>query len=132
MSYLPLFILILYVINRGTAYTQAMFMNCDHSILTYRFFRTPKVILGLFRERLKTIILINLMPAMVIAIGLPVLLLITGGTDNVLNYAALFFSIIAISVFFSVHYLVLYYLLQPYNVSTEMKSSTYSVIQTIT
>lgn len=132
MSYLPLFILILYAINRGTAYTQAMFMNCDHSMLTYRFFRTPKVILGLFRERLKTIILINLMPAMVIAIGLPVLLLITGGTDNVLNYAALFFSIIAISVFFSVHYLVLYYLLQPYNVSTEMKSSTYSVIQTIT
>ncbi len=36
------------------------------------------------------------------------------------------------SVFFSVHYLVMYYLLQPYNVHTEMKSSTYSVVQGVT
>ena len=36
------------------------------------------------------------------------------------------------SIFFSVHYLVMYYLLQPYNVNTEMKSSTYRVVQAIT
>lgn len=29
------------------------------------------------------------------------------------------------SVFFSVHYLTLYYLLQPYTASTELKSGTY-------
>lgn len=31
------------------------------------------------------------------------------------------------SVFFSVHYLMLYYLLQPYNAGTEMKSGTYQL-----
>ena len=36
------------------------------------------------------------------------------------------------SVFFSVHYLVMYYLLQPYNVNTEIKSSTYRVVQAVT
>ena len=132
LRYLPYFVFIMYIINRGTVVTQAMFMNCDHSMLTYRFYKTPKVILSLFKERLKTLIQINLLPAIVIAIGLPLTLYLTGGTDNPLNYAILFISIIAMSIFFSVHYLILYYLLQPYNVNIEMKSSTYTIAQTIT
>ena len=36
------------------------------------------------------------------------------------------------SIFFSVHYLVMYYLLQPYNISTEIKSSTYKALQGVT
>ena len=132
MTMLPWFVFVMYIINRGTVVTQAMFMNCDHSMLTYRFYRTPKVILSLFKERLKTLIKINLLPAIIIAIGLPVLLYLTGGTDNYLNYIVLFISIIAMSIFFSIHYLVMYYLLQPYNVNIEMKSSTYTLVQWIT
>ncbi len=132
LIYLPYFVFVMYILNRGTTVTQAMFMNCDHSMLTYRIYRTPKVILGVFKERLKTLILINLVPALLIGIGLSFLLYITGGTDNNLNYIILFISIIAMSIFFSVHYLVMYYLLQPYNANTEMKSSTYSIVQGIT
>lgn len=132
LTYLPYFVFIMYTLNRGTTLTQAMFMNCDHSMLTYRFYRTPKVILGMFKERLKTLISVNLLPAFVIAIGLPVLLWATGGTDNPLNYVVLFVSIISMSIFFSVHYLVMYYLLQPYNINTELKSATYKTVQSIT
>ena len=132
LTYLPYFVFIMYLINRGTVLTQALFMNCDHSMLTYRIYRTPKVILGLFKERLKTLIGINLIPATIIAIGLPLILYVSGGTDNILNYVVLFVSIIAMSIFFSVHYLVMYYLLQPYNIDTEIKSSTYKVVQALT
>lgn len=132
LIYLPYFVFIMYLINRSSSVTQAMFMNCDHSMLTYRIYRTPKVILGIFKERLKTLITINLLPAFLIGGGLALLLYLSGGTDNPLNYAILFVSIIAMSIFFSVHYLVMYYLLQPYNVSTEMKSSTYKVVQGLT
>lgn len=132
MVYLPYFVFIMYCINRSSSVTQAMFMNCDHSMLTYRIYRTPKVILGIFKERLKTLITINLLPAFLIGGGLALLLYLSGGTDNPINYAILFISIIAMSIFFSVHYLVMYYLLQPYNVSTEMKSSTYKVVQGLT
>ena len=132
MTMLPWFVFVMYMINRGTVVTQSMFMNCDHSMLTYRFYKTPKVILALFKERLKTLIKINLLPAIVISIGLPILLYITGGTNNYINYIILFVSILAMSIFFSVHYLVMYYLLQPYNVNIEMKSSTYSVVQWVT
>lgn len=132
LVYLPYFVFIMYLLNRGTTVTQAMFMNCDYSMLNFRIYRTPSVILGLFKERLKTLIVVNLLPATIIAIALPVILFLSGGTNNSLNYIVLFISIISISIFFSVHYLVVYYLLQPYNINTEIKSSTYQVIQAIT
>ena len=132
LVYLPYFVFIMYMINKGTVVTQAMFMNCDHSMLTYSVFRNKKMVLSLFKERLKTLIYINLLPALVIATSLVLLLYFTGGTDNFLNYIVLFVSIISMSVFFSVHYLVMYYLLQPYNVNIEMKSATYKLVQTVT
>ena len=118
---LPIFLILMYWINRGRGLTEALFFNCDHSMLTYRFFRQPKMLLELFTARLKTLVIINLMPAGVIALGLPLLLFLSGGSDG-LHYVVLFCSILAMSVFFSVHTLVLYYLLQPYNVGLESRS----------
>lgn len=48
------------------------------------------------------------------------------------HYAVLFVSILCMSVFFSVHYLTIYYLLQPYNAGTEMKSATYQLVMSAT
>ncbi|MDO5112636.1 MAG: hypothetical protein Q4E65_10055 [Clostridia bacterium] len=132
LTYLPYFLFVMYLINCGKTVTQAMFMNCDHSMLTYRFYRQPKAILALFVERLKYVIAINLLPAGVIALGLPLLLYASGGTAEPLNYVVLFVSIIAMSVFFSVHHMVMYYLLQPYNVNLESKSATYGIVNWIT
>ncbi len=132
LTFLPYFLFVMYLVNRGRAITQAMFVNCDHSMLTFRFYRQPKVILALFAERLKYIVAINLMPAAVIAFGLPLLLYLSGGTNEPLNYLLLFISIIAMSVFFSVHTLVLYYLLQPYNIQMETKNAIYGIVNYIT
>lgn len=132
LTFLPYFLFIMYWVNRGRAITMAMFINCDHSMLAYRFYRQPKVILALFAQRLKYVAAINLLPASVIAIGLPLLLFLTGGTDQPLHYVLLFLSIIAMSVFFSVHTLVLYYLLQPYNIQMETKNATYSILNALT
>ena len=132
LTYLPYFVFIMYLINRGESVTRAMFMNSDHSMLTYAFFRKPEAILKLFKERLKSIILINLLPATVIGLGLPLILLLTGGTGNPLNYFVLFISIIAMSIFFSVHHLVIYYLLQPYNINSETKNTTYTIVNILT
>lgn len=128
----PFMAYFMFFLNNGTVITQAMFMNCDHSMLTYKFYRKPKVILGLFKERLKTLIKINIVPAFVIAVSLPVILFASGGTDNYLNYILLFVATISMSIFFSTHYLVIYYLIQPYNKESEMKSSTYRIIVTFT
>lgn len=132
MVFLPYFVFIMYAINRGTSFTRALFMNCDHSLLTYAFYKQPGQVLKLFAIRLREIIKINLLPAAVIGGGLALLLFATGGTGNPLNYAVLVVSVLCMSIFFSVHYLVIYYLLQPYNVQTEMKSAAYQLVLTAT
>lgn len=124
---LPWFAFVMYTINRGTAFTQALFMNCDRSMLTYSFYKNPSCILKLFRLRLQGIIGVNLFPAAVLASGAPLLLYISGGTAEPLYYLFYPASILAMSIFFSVHYLTLYYLLQPYTASTELKSGTYKL-----
>lgn len=132
MNLLPYFVFILYLMNRGSVITQAMFFNCDHSMLAYRFYRQPNAILSLFQSRLKLLVSINLMPASLLAFGLPVLLFLSGGTEQWINYLLLPISIFAMSVFFSIHHLVLYYLLQPYNINMEQKSHTYALAGSIT
>lgn len=132
LSFLPYFVFVMYSINRGTGFTRALFANCDHCLLTYSFYKQPKHILKLFQIRLRELIKINLLPALVIALGLDLLLYVSGGTDAVVNYMILFVTIVALSIFFSVHYLTIYYLLQPYNIGTEIKSGMYQVITTVT
>ncbi len=132
MTFLPYFVFIMYAMNRGTGFTRALFVNCDHSLLTYSFYKQPKLILKLFRIRLKEIIKVNLLPAGVVGGGLALLLFASGGTDNPMNYGIIIVSVLCMSIFFSVHYLTLYYLLQPYNAGTEIKSGTYQIIMAVT
>lgn len=129
---LPYFVFIMYAINRGTPFTNALFMNCDHSLLTYSFYKKPEMILALFRIRLREIIKINLLPALAIATGVDIMLYVTGGTTHMIHYVIIAVSILCMSIFFSIHYLTIYYLLQPYNIHTELKSATYQIVLTIT
>lgn len=132
LNWLPYFVFIMYAINRGTSFTKALFMNCDHSLLTYSFFKQPKFVLKLFQIRLREIMKINAVPAMVIGAGLALILYASGGTDSWLDYVVLVVSILSMSVFFSIHYLTIYYLLQPYNAGIEMKSGTYQLVLSVT
>ena len=88
--------------------------------------------LKLFQIRLREIMKINAVPAVVIGSGLALTLYTSGGTDHPVNYVILIVSILCMSMFFSVHYLTIYYLLQPYNAGTEIKSRTYRIVMTAT
>ena len=132
MTWLPYFAFIMYMINRGTGFTRALFMNCDHSLLTYSFYKQPGYVLKLFQIRLREIMKINAVPALVIGTGLVLILFVSGGTNNSLDYVVLLVSILSMSLFFSIHYLTVYYLLQPYTAGTEMKSGTYRIVMILT
>ena len=86
----------------------------------------------LFKIRLREIVKINLLPAIVLALGYMAILFICGGIDQAFLAFISFISIISMSIFFSTHYLILYYLLQPYNAHTEVKSPIYSTIISLT
>lgn len=126
------FVIIMYFINRGSIITQAMFYNCDHAMLTFNFYRNPKVILNIFKTRVLTVSKVNLIPAVIIAFSLPILLYLSGGTPCAIDYVSIPIFIITLSIFFSIHYLVIYYLFQPYDKNMKMKSISYSVISMLT
>ncbi len=125
------FILIMFFLNRGEVITKAMFYNCDHAMLKYSFYRKPKNILNLFKKRLITIIYINLITSSVIVIGnLGILLLLKNYNLSLMLSNIIF--IISLNILFSIHYLVIYYLFQPFNKNMEIKKKKYSVIITFT
>lgn len=128
----PMTLFFMYAINRGTRFTSVLFINCDHSLLTYSFYKKPGYILQLFQIRLREIIKVNLLPAAVISAGLALLLFVSGGTDKPVIYVVMIASVLCQSIFFSVHYLTIYYLLQPYNAGTEIKSGMYQIITFVT
>lgn len=127
MDSLPYLVFVMYLINRGTGFTTALFVNCDHSLLTYPFYKKLGYILKLFWIRLGEMIKVNLLPAAVIGSGLSLLLYMSGGMAQPLDYLVLAGSAVCLGIFFSVYYLTLYYLLQPYNAGTELKSAAYKV-----
>lgn len=132
MHSFPIMPFAMYILNRGTGFTQALFFNCDHSLLTYGFFKKPKNVLHLFAIRLREIVKINLLPSALLGISLDILLYLSGGCVKWLTYLLLFVTVNAFSIFFSVHYLTIYYLFQPYNAATEVKSATYQLISGVT
>ena len=129
---LPMVAFAMYVLNKGQGYTRALFTNCDHSLLTYPVYRKGENILKLFRIRLREISKINLLPSAALAAGLSILLFFSGGPDNPIFYLVVIVSVIALGIFFSVHYLAMYYLLQPFTVNTEIKSGLYQIIMALT
>jgi len=120
------YILIMYFINRGAIVTQAMFFNCDHAMLNYNFYREPRNLLKLFNKRLLTIIKVNLLPVTAIVIG-NTLSLIQIASNNYSLYILPSLFILALSITFSVHYLAIYYLLQPFDKDMEVKKMSYSI-----
>lgn len=128
---LPYYLFVMYFMNRGQKICQTMFMNCDRSMLTYRFYREKDAVLSLFKERLKTLIKLNIIPGIIMALGSVILLATTGGASTTV-YIITFLTIISMSIFFSVHYLVLYYLLQPYDVNLDIKNPAFMTICGVT
>ena len=131
MTYLPYCIFLVYSFHSGKSVVQAMFRNCDHSMLTYSFYRRKEVILSLFRLRLFDVIRINLLPALVLGIGYASLLFICD-PSGLWTCLMVIICVVGSSILFSIHFLACYYLLQPYNEATETKSSTYGIVMAVT
>lgn len=125
---LPVLLFLMYFLNTGQRVARILFMNCDAAMLTFSFYRRKDVILSLFKERLKSIVVMNLIPSLFLSLGLNLVLFISGGTNNIFNYVLIFLAVNAMSVFFSVHNLVIYYLLQPYNSNSDIKGASYRVV----
>lgn len=130
LTYLPYFVFVMYSLNRGSEFCKCLFMNCDHSLLSYAFFKKPENLLKLFKLRLLELVKVNLYPALCISVGLSLLLMLCKDT-NFMDHFIIFLTLISLSVFFSIHHLTLYYLLEPYNLEG-IKSGAFIAVSLVT
>ena len=117
--------------NSGKS-TQAMYINCDNSLMTFSFFKQRDKIIKLFDIRLKQLIKINIIPALAFALAANLILFYTGGQDYPFQYLATFVVASSLSIIYSTIWLSLYYLFQPYTTSVNVKGGMYKVVSVIT
>lgn len=111
---------IIHTLNKTYMVTENMFTNCDKSMLTYDFYKEKEVIDNIFKERLKSLIKINSIPIIAISIFIPIVLIISGYKLNI-ELFLIPIMFISLSMFFTTHYLTMYYLLQPYDKDSKVK-----------
>lgn len=124
--------LIAYFLNRGEKICQAMFFNCDSSMLVYRFYRKRENLLQNFMLRLKTLIQFHLLPALVMSVGMIVIMLASRYDASPIIYISVFLSVLFMNLIFCIHSLVLYYLLQPYNLQMEQVGFSHRIVTAVT
>lgn len=111
--------------------TQAMYINCDNSLMTFSFFKQREKIIRLFDIRLKQLIRINIWPALACGLFAVLILFNTGGQDYPFQYLLTVLVPVLISVINSMTWLALYYLFQPFTTTVNVKGGAYRVTRII-
>lgn len=127
---IPGFLLIMYFISNSRRITKAMFYNCDISLLRYGFYRDKKVILKNFQVRLLKVAFINFVPALAICASIGIIVAL-GDPEKIVSILPMIFMILILSLFFSVHDLFLYYIMQPYTTELNMKNPYFGIVNGI-
>lgn len=111
----------------GEEFSKFCFYNLDRKLMKYRFYREPDIVMESIKFRFVKALKLNT-PVMLIFLSGTVILFIL--SENIAFWALLLtlgFQVL-LMVFFSLNYLILYYLLQPYTESMKTKSAIYSTI----
>ena len=127
-QFLPYFVFGMYFMSIAEKACRAMFYNCDASFLHYAYYRKPKVILQNFRIRLYIVSKYNLILALSVNIAVIGSMLLFGANIFTLDTLLFVLVIFVLSVFFSVHHLCMYYILQPYTTEKGVKNPFYIFI----
>lgn len=131
MALLPPFVFLLYLLNISERACRAMFMNCDVSLLHYGYYRQKEAIFTNFRIRLWTLSKYNLFLVALVCLSINLIAYVYKITFTWQSLLLFDFTLIVLSFFFSLHYLFVYYIFQPYNEELDMKNPFLSILNAI-
>lgn len=127
----PVMVFVMYIISIGEKMCKAMFFNCDKSLLRYAYYKEGATILSNFKVRLKKMVTLNILPALAIILGISLVLIFDSNASYIIKLIPTYISILSLACFFSIHYLIMYYLLQPYTQELTVKSPMFSIINMV-
>lgn len=123
---LPFLVLTMYFMSVGESVCRAMFYNCDLSLMRYSFYRGAAY--EHFRIRLVQVAKRNLLIAAAMGLSLTAVAFAAGAADPNAELLMLWLCVIALSLFYSVHHLFMYYMFQPYSTELNVKNPLYFVV----
>ena len=124
---MTIFVFLMYCITSGRSITRALFYNCDHSLMKYGYYRRPDAILKNFRIRLRFMLKSELPMVVVLCVGFVIDTIIIGKADQWVKLLSIIVCIVLLSIFYSVVYLCMYYIFQPYTEGGKETGVGYSV-----
>ena len=130
---LPYCVFFLYLMDNsvGTRITKAMFYNCDVALLRYGWYRGSQAVLRNFSLRFVQLCAVNLALSAGVCVMFTVLTLCAGGRPAIGGYLAFLAALLCLGVFFAVHSLGMYYLLQPFTSDLQMKNPFFVIVNSV-
>lgn len=131
LSFSPYLVFLMFMLSSGERTTRALFFNCDRYMLKERYYKEKKALLDSFTFRLKRSIALNLLPAAAVAALLLGTGAIIGMGREITHLLPIVITVFSLSLFFSTHYLFVYYLLQPYTADLTKKRPLYGLVNAL-
>ncbi|WP_145331050.1 hypothetical protein [Paenibacillus xylanexedens] len=125
----PLLIMAMLNLTVGNQICKVLFFHCDMPLMRYAFYR--KHAKQHFLLRLKYILSTNLKLGLCFAAVISVSVLILSEGRNIDSLLAIWILIITLAVFFSLHHLLLYYVLQPYTAELETNNPLFTIVNSL-
>lgn len=111
----------------GEPVCRAMFYHCDSKLMHYGFYRRAAGVH--FRLRLLRLAGLNLAAGAALLLALAAVLAAAGGLAAA-DLLPLGGTVLSLAVFFAVHHLAMYYLLQPYTTELNVRNPFYMLVST--
>ena len=115
----------MYFLSSGRNVIKELFYYCDRSLLKYGYYRKGNAVLKNFYLRIKKVVLIDFIPALLICVGLIVSTISLGHINDIITIIPLLLCTLILPVFYSVYYMAIYYLFQPYTSEMENVSPVF-------
>ena len=125
----PLLIVAILNLTMGSQICKMLFFHCDMPLMRYAFYR--KHAKQHFLLRFKYLLNSNLKLGLCFAAVISVSMLILSEGRNIDTLLAIWILIITLAVFFSVHHLLLYYVLQPYTDELDTNHPLFTIVNSL-
>lgn len=119
---------VLYILNLSDPITKSFYINCDNHMLHHSYYKEPKIIFLGFIYRFKKILLCNSFVSVLLFLILILIKILLGVYINVFDLFMLFITIISLNLFFSFHFIFMYYIFQPYSSNNCLLNPLYKII----
>ncbi len=125
---LPVLVFVMYGLSCADRVCHELFYHCDSMMLRYEYFRDKDTILQNFLIRLRYLMVIDGIPAVALCIAYAIAGRISISEGNTATIICVCIGVILLSVFFTAFNLLMYYILQPFDVEKGKSSRLYTGI----